>query len=117
MINNFPLWYEIIDCFLGVYMWIFFIFFIITIFISEQSKNKFVYILEKIVTPLEYTFSGFVPGFLVKKLRHVFIAFILFFFRYYIMPLTINFKIYGIQNLPLEKFLISNISFVLKFFL
>ena len=97
----------LIDIPLGILMWTLSLQFVLGIFISEDSRLKFVQIIRGVNTPVMVLTTLIRPGFIIDRLAPLYAALILFIARYYLFPLVIGFDIESFTQMPLEKLLLS----------
>ena len=97
----------LIDIPLGILMWTLSLQFVLGIFISEDSRLKFVQIIRGVNIPVLVLTNLIRPGFIVDRLAPLYAALILFIARYYLFPLIIGFDVESFTQMPLEKLLLS----------
>ena len=97
----------LIDIPLGILMWTLSLQFVLGIFISEDSRLKFVQIIRGLNTPVLVLTNLIRPSFIIDRLAPLYAALILFIARYYLFPLIIGFDIESFTQMPLEKLLLS----------
>ena len=97
----------LIDIPLGILMWTLSLQFVLGIFISEDSRLKFVQIIRGLNTPVLVLTNLIQPGFIIDRLAPLYAALILFIARYYLFPLIIGFDVESFTQMPLEKLLLS----------
>ena len=97
----------LIDIPLGILMWTLSLQFVLGIFISEDSRLKFVQIIRGVNTPVLVLTNLIRPGFIIDRLAPLYAALILFIARYYLFPLIIGFDVESFTQMPLEKLLLS----------
>ena len=97
----------LIDIPLGILMWTLCVQFLLGIFISENSRLKFVQIIRGFNTPILIMANLIRPGFVIDRLAPLYSALILFIARYYLFPLNIGFDVESFAQMPLEKLLLS----------
>ena len=97
----------LIDIPLGILMWTLSLQFVLGIFISEDSRLKFVQIIRGVNTPVLVLTNLTRPGFIIDWLSPLYAALILFIARYYLFPLIIGFDVESFTQMPLEKLLLS----------
>lgn len=107
MITLIPLLGILIDIPLGILMWTLSLQFVLGIFISEDSRLKFVQIIRGVNTPVLVLTNLIRPGFIIDRLAPLYAALILFIARYYLFPLIIGFDVESFTQMPLEKLLLS----------
>jgi hypothetical protein len=97
----------LIDIPLGILMWTLSLQFVLGIFISEDSRLKFVQIIRGVNTPVLVLTNLIRPDFIIDRLAPLYAALILFIARYYLFPLVIGFDVESFTQMPLEKLLLS----------
>ena len=97
----------LIDIPLGILMWTLSLQFVLGIFISQNSRLKFVQIIFGVNTPVLVLTNLISPGFIIDRLAPLYAALILFIARYYLFPLIIGFDVESFTQMPLEKLLLS----------
>ena len=97
----------LIDIPLGILMWTLSLQFLLGIFISENSRLRFVQIIRGVNTPVLMLTNLIRPGFVIDRLAPLYAALILFIARYYLFPLIIGFDVESFTQMPLEKLLLS----------
>ena len=97
----------LIDIPLGILMWTLSLQFVLGIFISEDSRLKFVQIIHGVNTLVLVLTNLIRPGFIIDRLAPLYAALILFIARYYLFPLIIGFDVESFTQMPLEKLLLS----------
>jgi len=107
MITPIPPLGILIDIPLGILMWTLSLQFVLGIFISEDSRLKFVQIIRGVNTPVLVLTNLIRPGFIIDRLAPLYAALILFIARYYLFPLIIGFDVESFTQMPLEKLLLS----------
>ena len=74
----------LIDIPLGILMWTLSLQFVLGIFISQNSRLKFVQIIFGVNTPVLVLTNLISPGFIIDRLAPLYAALILFIARYYL---------------------------------
>ena len=97
----------LIDIPLGILMWTLSLQFVLGIFISEDSRLKFVQIIRGVNAPVLVLTNLIRPGFIIDRLAPLYAALIVFIARYYLFPLIIGFDVESFTQMPLEKLLLS----------
>ena len=110
MINIFPIWLVAIDYLLGFLMALFIIRFLLNILLPEGS-NVYIYILfKKITEPIIDFTNNLIPYFIVKPIIPIYIAWLIFMIRIYILPLLIGYSYIGQFSFVFEKDIISSLN-------
>ena len=109
MINNFPLWLVAIDYFLACLMVILLVNFILNLFLSEASNFVLYRFITKLVHPIINITNKITPSFIVQPLIPMYIAWLIFMIRIYILPLLLGYSYMGKFAFVFEKDLISQV--------
>jgi len=98
----FPLWVILLDYALGAVMWTLIGRFAMGIFLPEDSSFFFMRIFVKTTDPLVKLFAPVPPGFLIKPLAPLYVAWFFFMVRFYAMPGLLGYSVMGMLSFPLE---------------
>ena len=110
MIIIFPIWLVAIDYLFGFLMSIFIIKFILNILLPEESAF-FILNLFKIITEPIINFSNkLIPYFIVKPIIPLYLAWLIFMIRIYILPLLSGHSSIGQFSFVFEKDIISTLN-------
>jgi hypothetical protein len=93
----------LLDYTLGAAMWTLIGRFGMTIFLNEDSDFFFMRAFMKVTEPMIRAMSFLTPGFLVDRLKPLYVAWFLFMIRFYIMPLFLGYDVMGMLSFPLES--------------
>ena len=107
MINNFPIWLVALDYFLACLMVILLINFILNLFLSETSNFILYRFITKLANPIINITNKITPSFIVQPLIPIYIAWLIFMIRIYILPLILGYSYMGKFAFVFEKDLIS----------
>ena len=110
MINNFPIWLIAIDYFLACLMIIFLINFILNLFLSEVSNFVLYRFITKLTHPIINITKKITPSFIVQPLIPIYIAWLIFMLRIYLLPLFLGYSYMGKFVFTFEKDLINQIK-------
>ena len=110
MINNFPIWLIAIDYFLACLMVILLINFILNLFLSEASNFIFYRFITKLANPIINITNKITPSFIVQPLIPIYIAWLIFMIRIYILPLLLGYSYMGKFAFVFEKDLITQVK-------
>ena len=110
MINNFPIWLTALDYFLACLMIILLINFILNLFLSEASNFVLYRFITKITNPVINITNKITPSFIVQPLIPIYIAWLIFMLRIYLLPLFLGYSYLGKFAFTFEKDLITNIK-------
>ena len=110
MIIIFPIWLVAIDYLFGFLMSIFIIKFILNILLPEESTFFILSLLKKITEPIIKFSNKLIPYFIVKPIIPLYIAWLIFMIRIYILPLLLGYSSIGHFSFIFEKNIISTLN-------
>lgn len=110
MINNFPIWLVVFDYFLACLMVILLINFILNLFLSEVSNFVVYRFITKLANPIINITNKITPGFIVQPLIPIYIAWLIFMIRIYLLPLSLGYSYIGKFAFVFEKDLIAQVK-------
>ena len=110
MINNFPIWLIALDYFLACLMVILLINFILNLFLSEASNFILYRFITKINNPIINITNKITPGFIVQPLIPIYISWLIFMIRLYLLPLFLGYSYLGKFAFIFEKDLIFQVK-------
>ncbi len=110
MSNVFPIWLISIDYILGFLMSVLIIKFILNLFIAEGSRFRIFRFFTKITEPILNSTSRITPNFVVKPIIPIYLAWLLFMLRIYLLPLFMGYSAIGNFAFLFEKDIISLIN-------
>ena len=110
MINNFPIWLVALDYFLACLMLILLINFILNLFLSEDSNFVLYRFITKLANPIINISNKITPSFIVQPLIPIYIAWLIFMIRIYLLPLFLGYSYMGEFAFVFEKDLISQVK-------
>jgi len=110
MIIIFPIWLIAIDYLFGFLMSIFIIKFILNILLPEESAFFILSLLKKITEPIIKFSNKLIPYFIVKPIIPLYIAWLIFMIRIYILPLLLGYSSIGHFSFVFEKDIISTLN-------
>ena len=113
MINNFPIWLVALDYFLACLMIILLINFILSLFLSEVSNFVLYRFITKLSHPIINITNKITPSFIVQPLIPIYIAWLIFMIRIYILPLLLGYSYMGKFAFVFEKDLITHVKAIL----
>ena len=113
MINNFPIWLVALDYFLACLMIILLINFILNLFLSEASNFILYRFITKLANPIINITNKITPSFIVQPLIPIYIAWLIFMIRIYILPLLLGYSYMGKFAFVFEKDLITQVKSIL----
>ena len=103
MLESFPVWVLALDYLLGMVMWTLIGRFAMGIFLPEDSSFFFMRFFVRSTDPLLKLFAPITPGFLVRPLVPLFIAWFFYIIRFYLMPWLLGYSVMGMLSFPLES--------------
>ena len=103
MFEGIPIWVILIDYIMGLVMWTLVGRFGMSIFVSEQSGFFFMKAFVRMTDPMIKAMAKLTPGFLVDRLRPLYVAWFIFMIRFYIMPVVLGYDVMGMLSFPLES--------------
>ena len=110
MINNFPIWLIVFDYFLACLMIILLINFIFNLFLSEVSNFVLYRFIIKLSHPIINLTNKITPSFIVRPLIPMYIAWMIFMLRVYLLPLFLGYSYVGKFAFTFEKDLITQVK-------
>lgn len=99
----FPLWVLVLDYLMGVVMWTLIGRFGMSIFLPETSQFFFMRFFVRATDPLLKFFRPVTPGFLIRPLVPLYVAWFFFMIRFYLMPWLLGYSVMGMLSFPLES--------------
>jgi uncharacterized protein YggT (Ycf19 family) len=99
----FPLWVLVLDYLMGVVMWTLIGRFGMSIFLPETSQFFFMRFFVRATDPLLKLFRPVTPGFLIRPLVPLYVAWFFFMIRFYLMPWLLGYSVMGMLSFPLES--------------
>ena len=110
MINNFPIWLTAIDYFLACLMIVLLINFIFNLFFSEVSNFVLYRFISKLTNPIINLTNRITPSFIVRPIIPMYIAWMIFMLRIYLLPLFLGYSYIGKFAFTFEKDLITQVK-------
>lgn len=110
MINSFPIWLLSIDYLLACLMFVLLIKFTLNLFLSENSNFIFYRFINKINRPIINNTNKMTPNFIVQPIIPLYLAWLIFMIRLYILPLSLGHSYIGKFAFTFEKDLITQIK-------
>ena len=110
MINNFPIWLVALDYFLACLMLILLINFILNLFLSEASNLILYRFITKLANPIINITNKITPSFIVQPIVPIYIAWLIFMLRVYLLPLFLGYSYLGKFAFTFEKDLITQVK-------
>ena len=103
MIEGIPIWVLVLDYLLGMVMWTLIGRFAMGIFLPEDSSFFFMRFFVRSTDPLLKLFAPITPGFLIKPMVPLFVAWFFYIIRFYLMPWLMGYSVMGMLSFPLES--------------
>ena len=113
MFNLFPIWLIAIDYILALIMVILILKFVLNLFISEESNLSFFKFFTKITYPILNVTLKITPNFIVQPLIPLYVAWLIFMIRIYILPLILGYSYIGTFAFVFEKQVIEQIKSII----
>ena len=111
MFNYYPLFIIIFDIFFGLLFWTFIIKFFLHLFFSNETKVKFVSNFFSITNSIYNKLNRIIPSFLPYPLISIYLVWLIFIVRFYIVPAFSGLENIGNYVFYLEKTLIYYLNF------
>ncbi len=102
MTEVFPIWVIVFDYSMGIVMWTLIGRTGMSIFQPEDSKFFFSRVFIKLTEPILKAFAVVTPGFLIRPMIPLYIAWFFFMIRFYLMPWLLGYDVMGMLSFPLE---------------
>lgn len=103
LMADYPVWIIILDYILGALMWTLVGRFGMSIFLHENSDFFFMKVFVKFTQPLIDAFAIITPGFLIDRLKPLYVAWFFYMVRFYVFPLMLGYSVMGVLSFPLES--------------
>ena len=103
MFDSIPVWVFLLDYALGIVMWTLVGRFGMSIFLADDSDFFFMRMFVRITDPMIRAMDRITPGFLVERLKPLYVAWFIFMIRFYVMPLILWDSVLGTLSFPLES--------------
>ena len=97
----------IIDLALGIMMWAAILRFLLSMVMKEDSKAAPMRILNTLVMPATRLVMKATPRWVIERTGPLYLAFLIFISRYYILPLAVGYNLPSFGSMPLESLLLS----------
>ena len=104
-----PTWAIVLDYVLGTIMWTLIGRAFMNIFQREDSQFFFMRVFVKYTQPIINICGPITPGFLIERLKPLYIAWFFFMIRFYVFPLLLGYSVMGVLSFPLESEIASMI--------
>ena len=113
MTISFPIWLIAIDYILALIMAILVWKFVLNLFINEASNLSFFKFFTRITSPILNVTLKITPNFIVQPLIPLYLAWLIFMIRIYILPLVLGYSYIGQFAFVFEKQLIEQIKSII----
>lgn len=110
MMIDFPIWLLSLDYIFGIVMWILITKFILNLFLNENSNFIIFRCFTNMTSPIINLTLTITPKFIVQPLIPLYIAWIIFMLRVYVLPLLLGYTYLGTFSFMLEKNIILFIN-------
>ncbi|MEC8642593.1 MAG: hypothetical protein VXZ67_06765 [Pseudomonadota bacterium] len=97
----------VIDLPLGILMWAAILRFLLSMFVKEDSRLGLMRVLNAVVMPPTRAAVMVAPRWVIERTGPLYLSFLLFIARYYILPLVVGYDVTGFGAMPLEGLLLS----------
>lgn len=101
-VSIFPIWVIVIDYILGLVMWTLVGRTAMNVFLPENSPFFFMKFFVRSTDPLLRVFAPVTPGFLIRPIVPLYVAWFIYMFRFYLMPWLLGYSVLGMLSFPLE---------------
>jgi len=115
--DSFPAWLLGLDYLLGVVMWTLIGRFAMGMFLPETSEFFFMKFFVRVTDPLLKLFAPITPGFLIRPLVPLFVAWFFYMIRFYLMPWLLGYSVMGMLSFPLESEFAHGVAKIIGVFL
>ena len=99
---NLPIGLMLFDYALGIAMWTLIGRFGMSIFLPDNSNFFFMRMFVRTTDPMIKAARAITPAFLIDRLKPLYVAWFIFMFRFYILPLMLGYSMMGVLSFPLE---------------
>lgn len=106
---HYPIWIIFVDYIMGAIMWTLVGRFGMSIFLQDNSEFFFMRVFVKYTQPIINICGPITPGFLIERLKPLYIAWFFFMIRFYVFPLLLGYSVMGVLSFPLESEIASMI--------
>lgn len=113
MTISFPIWLIAIDYILALIMATLVLKFVLNLFINEASNLSFFKFFTRITSPILNVSLKITPNFIVQPLIPLYLAWLIFMIRIYILPLVLGYSHIGQFAFVFEKQLIEQIKSII----
>ncbi len=113
MAQSFPIWLTAVDYFLACLMIVLLVKFILNLFFSEVSNFKFLRLINRIIQPIFNFTNKITPNFIVQPIIPLYVAWLIFMIRLYLLPLILGYSYLGKFAFTFEKDISAQIKSIL----
>ena len=113
MAQSFPIWLTAVDYFLACLMIVLLVKFILNLFFSEVSNFKFLRLINRIIQPIFNVTNKITPNFIVQPIIPLYVAWLIFMIRLYLLPLILGYSYLGKFAFTFEKDVSAQIKSIL----
>ena len=113
MAQSFPIWLTAVDYFLACLMIVLLVKFILNLFFSEVSNFKFLRLINRIIHPIFNFTNKITPNFIVQPIIPLYVAWLIFMIRLYLLPLILGYSYLGKFAFTFEKDISAQIKSIL----
>ena len=106
--NQYPSWVLFIDYFLGFIMWLLIVGFCLNLLFTEETKVKVIKYYFSFINKLELLLNKIIPSFIPKPIVSIYLAWVIFTARFYILPVINGFDAIGYLSFPFERLFIED---------
>ena len=110
-ITQFPHWLITIDYISSFFMWMLILRFLFNIFFTYKTEIKYLKNYYNFSNKFMSFFEKITPSIIPLPLHSLYLAWLIFMFRFYLLPLSQGFDQIGYLSFPLERYIIEQIFF------
>ena len=111
MLHNYPLYIIIFDIIFGVLFWAFILKFILHLFFANETNVKFVATFFFLTDSVYKSINSIIPKFLPYPLISLYLCWLIFIIRFYILPAFTGLENIGNYVFYVEKTLVYYLNF------
>ena len=109
--DNFPIWILLIDYLFGMIMWILIFGFLLNLLFYEETKIKIVKLYFTFINKLFFIANKIIPSYLPRPLMPLYLSWVVFMFRFYLLPIVNGIDAIGNLSFPFENLIIKYLNF------
>lgn len=102
MVSSLPFWVMLVDAALGLLMWGLLGRFVLSVFLAETTRFVLMRGLVRLTDPALRLCRVITPSILIARLHPVYVAWLVFMIRFYLLPFLAGYEVAGFFALPLE---------------